>query len=161
MIVSPQAIHDNYGKLRTWFTKTDHDPIPLSHRQISAIQILGRFMHHAPPNHSDDSRRAHYSWKRAIEIEKLADDSAIEVLIGKTVIAIFRSGGKTYALDGMCSHQGGPIAEGTVQHGCVTCPWHGWQYELHTGIQTINRQPLQECFDTRQADGWIEVFVGE
>ena len=80
-------------------------------------------------------------------------------MVGDRVIALFRSEGQLFAMDGMCAHQGGPIAEGQLQHGCVTCPWHGWQYELATGIQTINRQPLQETFEVREIDGKIELSI--
>ncbi|NND99359.1 MAG: Rieske (2Fe-2S) protein [Pirellulaceae bacterium] len=99
-------------------------------------------------------------WVDVADAQAVAEESAIEVVVNGRILAIFRSGGELYALDGMCAHQGGPIASGTVEHGCVTCPWHGWQYELATGIQTINRQPLQETFAIRQRDGRIEVQLG-
>ncbi len=91
----------------------------------------------------------------------LDEGSAKEVVVGDRIVAIFRHESELFALDGMCAHQGGPIAEGTVAHGCVTCPWHGWQYELRTGIQTINRQPLQETFEIREVDGRIEIRTNE
>ncbi len=96
-------------------------------------------------------------WHKAAMSDELADGSAIEVVIEGRIVALFRFGDRLYALDGMCAHQGGPIADGFVQNNCVTCPWHGWQYELNTGIQTINRQPLQETFNVREADGQIEI----
>ena len=96
-------------------------------------------------------------WHDVAAADELPDESAREVVLDGRILAVFRSGGNLYALDGMCAHQGGPIAEGTVEHNCVTCPWHGWQYELATGIQTINRQPLQETFEVRQRDGRIEI----
>ena len=91
--------------------------------------------------------------------EPLSDGQATEVMIKERVIALFRHGGDLFAMDGMCAHQGGPVAEGQVEHGCVTCPWHGWQYELKTGIQTINRQPLQETFQVRENDGIVEILI--
>ena len=91
--------------------------------------------------------------------DAVTENAALEVVVEGQILALFRYEGQLFALDGMCSHQGGPIAEGTVEHGCVTCPWHGWQYELATGIQTINRQPLQETFETREIDGRIEVRI--
>ena len=91
----------------------------------------------------------------------LPEGSAKEVLAAGRIIAVFRHAGTIYAMDGMCAHQGGPIAEGSLEHGCVTCPWHGWQYELETGIQTINRQPLQETFETREVDGQIQVLLSK
>ena len=87
----------------------------------------------------------------------LDEGEAVEIVADGQIIAIFRHGGQLFALDGMCAHQGGPIAEGTVENGCVTCPWHGWQYELATGIQTINRQPLQQNFPVRLREGAIEI----
>lgn len=97
------------------------------------------------------------NWIDVAAESDLADGAAIEVVVGQLILALFRSDEKLYALDGMCAHQGGPIAEGKVEAGCVTCPWHGWQYELATGIQTINRQPLQSTYEVRQRDGRIEV----
>ena len=99
-------------------------------------------------------------WTSVADGDAIANGSAIEVVVGGTILAIFRHDGQLYALDGMCAHQGGPLAEGTVAAGCVTCPWHGWQYELATGIQTINRQPLQQTFPVREVDGHIEVDIG-
>jgi len=91
--------------------------------------------------------------------EPMIEGQAKEVMVRGRVIALFRHGGDLFAMDGMCAHQGGPIAEGVVEHGCVTCPWHGWQYELATGIQTINRQPLQETFQVREDDGKVEILI--
>lgn len=98
-------------------------------------------------------------WMKIAQSEALAEGSSLEVLVDQQILAIFREDGILYALDGMCAHQGGPLAEGTVQNDCVTCPWHGWQYELKTGIQTINRQPLQTTYPIREIEGRIEVFL--
>ena len=105
----------------------------------------------------DESTRGDDPWTVVAKSEQLAEESAIEVVIQDRILALFRASGVLYAIDGMCAHQGGPLAEGTVSGGCVTCPWHGWQYELATGIQTINRQPLQETFPVRETNGQIEV----
>ncbi|OYP35239.1 Rieske (2Fe-2S) protein [Rhodopirellula sp. MGV] len=104
-------------------------------------------------------------WIDVASVEDLAEGQAMEVVAQGEVIAIFRNGDQYYALDGLCAHQGGPIAKGscsTTDKGepCVTCPWHGWQYELATGIQTINRQPLQRTFPVRENGGRIEVSLG-
>lgn len=96
-------------------------------------------------------------WIAVADSADLAAEHAIEVVAGGLVVAIFRHEGNLFALDGMCAHQGGPIASGEIAHGCVTCPWHGWQYELKTGIQTVNRQPLQTTYPVRETDGKIEL----
>ena len=48
-------------------------------------------------------------------------------------IAIFRKEGKLFAIDNLCPHEGGPLGEGTLNGTCVTCPWHGWQFDITTG----------------------------
>lgn len=80
-----------------------------------------------------------------------------EALVGDRILAVIFHAGQWYAMDGICTHQGGPLAEGHVADGCVTCPWHGWQYELETGTQTTSRQPLQAVFPIRQNGTAIEV----
>lgn len=48
-------------------------------------------------------------------------------------IAIFNHNGCLRAVAGVCAHQGGPLAEGRIIDGCITCPWHGWQYRPEDG----------------------------
>ncbi len=60
--------------------------------------------------------------------DKIASDCAITVSLGKERIAIFKTGGKIYAVSSVCKHQQGPLGEGRVIDGCITCPWHGYQY---------------------------------
>jgi nitrite reductase/ring-hydroxylating ferredoxin subunit/DMSO/TMAO reductase YedYZ heme-binding membrane subunit len=48
-------------------------------------------------------------------------------------IAVFRDGDRIGALTNLCAHQNGPLGEGRIVDGCVTCPWHGYQYRLEDG----------------------------
>ena len=61
-----------------------------------------------------------------------------------------------YAMDGLCMHQGGPLGQGELNGCMLTCPWHGWRYDVTTGKHETS--PLvHRCFPTRvEAD---EVFV--
>jgi nitrite reductase (NADH) small subunit len=60
------------------------------------------------------------------------------------VIAVFNDGGRFYALDNTCTHRGGPLADGEVAEGRVTCPWHGAEFDLATGqaLAPPARQPI-------------------
>jgi len=49
-------------------------------------------------------------------------------------VAVFRRGAEIYAVTNACRHQNGPLGEGRLVDGCVTCPWHGWQYRLEDGV---------------------------
>lgn len=48
-------------------------------------------------------------------------------------IAIFRAGDRFCAVANVCRHQGGPLGEGKIVDGCITCPWHGYQYQPENG----------------------------
>lgn len=57
---------------------------------------------------------------------------------GGRKIALFNVGGEFYAVDNTCLHRGGPLGEGSLEGPVVTCPWHGWQYDVRTGQNTFN-----------------------
>jgi nitrite reductase/ring-hydroxylating ferredoxin subunit len=57
---------------------------------------------------------------------------------GKT-LAVFNCDGAFYAIDNTCVHRGGPLGEGSVSGTTVTCPWHGWEYDVKTGECAMDR----------------------
>ena len=57
---------------------------------------------------------------------------AIVDVAGKK-IAVFNIGGKFFAIDNACKHRGGPLGDGELDGNNVTCPWHGWEYDVTTG----------------------------
>ena len=48
-------------------------------------------------------------------------------------VAVFNCDGSFYAIDNTCRHRGGPLGEGSLSGTTVTCPWHGWGYDVTTG----------------------------
>lgn len=52
---------------------------------------------------------------------------------GAERVAVFRDGDRLHAMSNVCAHQGGPLGEGKIVDGCVTCPWHGYQYRPGDG----------------------------
>ena len=49
-------------------------------------------------------------------------------------VAVFRLGDEFFAIDNLCLHKAGPLCEGGIDGAdVVTCPWHGWSYEIRTG----------------------------
>lgn len=64
----------------------------------------------------------------------IADGRALVVRPpGAEAVAVFRNGAALSAISHLCAHQNGPLGEGRVLDGCVTCPWHGFQYRLEDG----------------------------
>ncbi|MBI5051459.1 non-heme iron oxygenase ferredoxin subunit [Candidatus Micrarchaeota archaeon] len=52
---------------------------------------------------------------------------------GGKQLAVFKAQGKLYCTDAICTHSGGPLQDGSVEDTCVTCPWHGAQFDIKTG----------------------------
>lgn len=48
-------------------------------------------------------------------------------------LALCNAGGVLHAMDNTCPHKGGPLGEGELDGAHITCPWHGWQFDVATG----------------------------
>lgn len=72
-------------------------------------------------------------WKFVCHIDEIPADRAKIFVVKNERIAIFKYENKLSAIANVCKHQGGPLGEGKVVDGCVTCPWHGYQYLPHNG----------------------------
>jgi len=79
-------------------------------------------------------------------------------LNGKTV-AIANVDGELYAINNVCLHRGGPLGEGELKGKIVTCPWHGWTYDVTTGKTTMNPAVGVETYpiEIKGDDVWVEV----
>jgi nitrite reductase (NADH) small subunit len=74
-------------------------------------------------------------------------------------IAIANVGNKYYAINNTCLHRGGPLASGVLSGSLVTCPWHGWQYDVTTGKLKANPAVAVRTFklEERGDDLWLDV----
>jgi nitrite reductase/ring-hydroxylating ferredoxin subunit/DMSO/TMAO reductase YedYZ heme-binding membrane subunit len=73
-------------------------------------------------------------WVAAGAVGSIPEGAAIVVhLPSAEPVAIFRHEGRLSAVSNLCAHQNGPLGEGRVVNGCITCPWHGFQYRLEDG----------------------------
>jgi len=70
---------------------------------------------------------------RVAKKEDVPPGKIYEFQVGGTPIAIANVAGKLHAINSICAHQGGPLGEGELEGQVVTCPWHGWQYDVTTG----------------------------
>ena len=84
---------------------------------------------------------------------------ALEVEHDGRIYALFNVQGVISAIDGICPHQGGPLADGALEGTCVTCPWHGWQFDVTTGRHCLNPQLQQPGFSVaiEGSDVWVEI----
>jgi nitrite reductase/ring-hydroxylating ferredoxin subunit/uncharacterized membrane protein len=97
-------------------------------------------------------------WTDVLADSDLPEGQGRKVSADGAPVLLRRSGGEVLALASTCSHMGGPLEEGEVADGCVTCPWHGSTFDLADGH--VVRGPAsspQPVYDTRVRDGRIEV----
>ena len=73
-------------------------------------------------------------------------------------VALFRLGDEFYAIDNLCLHRAGPLCEGQIDgNGVVTCPWHGWSYEIRTGTLVQDPRVGVSKHDVSIEDGLVSV----
>jgi len=82
-----------------------------------------------------------------------AEGQAREFPIKDKVLCIAVIGGTAMALNNICPHRGGPLAEGTIEGDKVVCPWHQWEFDLATG--TVVHSP------GTKTDAYPVTIVGE
>ena len=97
-------------------------------------------------------------WLQAGPAAAVAEGGAIVVHPpGAEAVAIFRHQGKLSAVSHLCAHQNGPLGEGRVVDGCITCPWHGFQYRLEDGCAPPPYTEKLATFQLRLRGGMIEL----
>jgi len=99
-------------------------------------------------------------WTPALREDELADGSPACAVVGGVPILLVREQGRVRALANRCTHRGGPLHQGEVGDGTITCPWHKSTFALSDG--SVLRGPAaypQPVYDVRSSDGMLEVRV--
>jgi nitrite reductase/ring-hydroxylating ferredoxin subunit/uncharacterized membrane protein len=98
------------------------------------------------------------TWTAVLDATDLEPGRPQVVRAGDTDVLLYREGDRLHALWARCTHELGPLAEGTFADGCVTCPWHGSTFRLADG--KVVRGPAaasQPVYEARVTDGKVEV----
>ena len=98
-------------------------------------------------------------WHTVAAAAEVPPGTSREAVAGDRIVALFNVAGEFFALDGICPHLGGPLGKGKL-HGCiVTCPWHGWQFDVRDGQFQLHHSIVQPRFPTRVVDGDVQVEI--
>ena len=100
-------------------------------------------------------------WFAIARVDECPPGTSIERVAGDRMVALANVDGVFHAIDGLCPHQGGPLGTGRLCGTVLTCPWHGWQFDVVTGQHQISPTVRQPVFDVRERDGVIEVRLTE
>lgn len=74
---------------------------------------------------------------KVAETDDMSDGEARVVNANGNQIALYRVAGRFYATTNTCAHQGGPLGEGTLDGKVIMCPWHGWKFDVETGVSPV------------------------
>jgi nitrite reductase/ring-hydroxylating ferredoxin subunit len=75
---------------------------------------------------------------RAAKKDEIPAGTIREFQVNGKTIALANVEGTFYAVNNTCLHRGGPLGQGELEDKVITCPWHGWQYDVTTGKVTMN-----------------------
>ncbi len=99
------------------------------------------------------------TWIRIADVAGCPPGSVGEYVAGGRLVALFHTDEGFYALDGICPHQGGPLGQGELK-GCVAvCPWHGWHFNVQTGVHESVDTIQQPVIPVKQEDGGVFVCI--
>ena len=96
-------------------------------------------------------------WIAVAQVSDCPPGASLEVIAGDRIVALFNIDGTIFALDGICPHQGGPLGQGSLEGNVMTCPWHGWQFNVCTGQHQLSSKITQPRLPVRIEDGTILV----
>lgn len=72
-------------------------------------------------------------FKKTLKVSEVPLGQMKTVEFENDTVCIVNVGGKFYAINNICTHEGGPLAEGTLSEYEVECPWHGARFDVRTG----------------------------
>ncbi|MDZ4864762.1 MAG: ferric reductase-like transmembrane domain-containing protein [Gemmatimonadota bacterium] len=96
-------------------------------------------------------------WVDVCGVTEIRESRARIALVGGERIAVFRYGGKVSCVSNVCQHQNGPLGEGKIVDGCITCPWHGYQYLPDSGQSPPPFTEKIPTFNVRVHEGRVLV----
>jgi nitrite reductase/ring-hydroxylating ferredoxin subunit len=97
------------------------------------------------------------SFVRAAKVSEVPPGTIREFQVDGKSVALANVEGQFHAINNICVHRGGPLGDGPLEGAVVTCPWHGWQYDVRTG--KVGQSPTMgvDCYPVEvRAD---EVFI--
>ncbi|OHE75143.1 MAG: hypothetical protein A3F67_01250 [Verrucomicrobia bacterium RIFCSPHIGHO2_12_FULL_41_10] len=110
------------------------------------------------------------SWYIACRAHELKKAPLYRRIAEQSIVLFRDENDRASALIDRCCHRGVPLSKGFVKNGCITCPYHGWQFnrtgqcvhipELDTVGQTIPKKAKVNFFPTVEKDGFIWIFTG-
>lgn len=112
----------------------EKSPVYVALLAVSVVTVSGLHLKTGLAGLKPPHREELDGWLKVAPVGQIQDARAKIVRPAQgEAIAVFRYGDKVSAVSNVCRHQGGPLGEGKIVDGCITCPWHGFQYRMEDG----------------------------
>jgi nitrite reductase/ring-hydroxylating ferredoxin subunit len=92
-------------------------------------------------------------------VEDVPPGTVRMVRTGEVEIALAHVNGGFFATQAQCLHLKGPLGEGRLEGTVLSCPWHGWQYDVRTGENEFDRAIRLRTYEVRVEDGEVRVAL--
>jgi nitrite reductase/ring-hydroxylating ferredoxin subunit len=127
---------------------------------VSAGGWLGGHLSYAEGVGVDNTVFEEYpsDWTRVADDAEVREGEPKQVEVDGVALLVIRDQGQVRVLADRCTHRGGPLSEGEISDGCVTCPWHGSRFRLSDG--SVEQGPAaypQPALEVRVTAGAVEV----
>ena len=99
------------------------------------------------------------AFEKAAEAGKIPDGEGMVVEIAGKTLALFNCGGTNYATDNGCVHLGGPLGDGLLEGTTVSCPWHGWEFDVASGACITNPKTRVSTYPVKREGNDLLVDV--
>ena len=96
-------------------------------------------------------------WIRVANADELGAGNGIVVEVNDKCLAVFNVDGAFHVTDNTCLHRGGPLGEGDLEGETVTCPWHGWEYNVKTGHCANNPSSNIKVYQMIVEEGEVKI----
>jgi len=123
---------------------------------VLGLHVAAAFQE-APADRARDGEKMDDGFVDACALADIPEKRARVVCLSGERIAIFKYDGKISAVSNVCQHQNGPLGEGKIFDGCITCPWHGYQYLPETGASPPPFGEKVPTFNVRVKSGRVLV----
>ena len=97
--------------------------------------------------------------QRVAKVAEIPAGTIREFQVDGKAIALANVDGKFHAINNSCLHRGGPLGGGVLEGHVVTCPWHGWQFDVTSGKVMQNPAVGVDCYalEVRGEDIFVNV----
>lgn len=93
------------------------------------------------------------------QVTDIQEGEGRTVKVGGKFVAVFKEGGRFFAIDDMCPHMGASLGDGRVENGIVTCPWHAWRFRLQDGAWADSPRIKIGCYPVQVVGDTVQVQI--